>query len=160
MPALWWMELCLCHSDGHGHIKCVFWNVMRSVWLFAACFLMGGVVFLSCCLLCDFPALEPADCWGGWFLVLKREPLYSIFLAVSATSDLVHTLGYSWPALPLETPQDSREVWPRFLWRYCFVLGPSACETLCVSSKNGVSEIVHKTISPVLWISCTKRCWP
>lgn len=123
MPALWWMELCLCRSDGHGHIKCVFWDGMRSVWLFAACFLMGGVVFLSCCLLCDLPALEPTDYWGGQFLVLKCEPLYSIFLAVPATSDLVHTVGYSWPALPLETPQDSKKVWPRFPWRYCFCAG-------------------------------------
>ena len=32
----------------------------------------------------------------------------------------------------------------------CFALGPSACESLCAPSKNGVSA------SPVLWSSCAQ----
>ena len=98
----------------------VFWGSVRSVWLLATCFLLGGAVFLSCCCLpCDFPALEPADCWRGRFLVLKCEPLLSIPWGF-CYQDLAPTVGYSGPALPLEILQDSREVWPRFLWRYCF----------------------------------------
>ena len=43
------------------------------------------------------------------------------------------------PCFPKRSSENCSQVWPRFLWSLCFVLGPSAHESLCVPFKNGVS---------------------
>ena len=43
------------------------------------------------------------------------------------------------PCFPRRSSKNCSQVWPRFLWRLYFALGPSACEILCVPFKNGVS---------------------
>ena len=53
------------------------------------------------------------------------------------------------PCFPSRSSKNWRQIWPRFLWRLCFALGPSACESLCVPFKNVVSispspmELLH-----------------
>ena len=71
-----------------------------------------------------------------------------------ATSRERHTAAYSWqpcfqcpslttshihPCFPRMSSKNCRQVWPRFLWRLCFALGPSTCEIPCVPVKTGVS---------------------
>ena len=53
------------------------------------------------------------------------------------------------PCFPRRSTKNCSWVQPRFLWSLCFALGPSACESLCVPFKNGVSispspvELLH-----------------
>ena len=50
---------------------------------------------------------------------------------------------------PSMSSKNCSQVWPRFLWRHCFALGPSEHESLCMPFKNGVSispspvELLH-----------------
>ena len=43
------------------------------------------------------------------------------------------------PSFLRRSSKNCHQVRPRFLWRCCFALGPSACESLSAPFKNGVS---------------------
>ena len=53
------------------------------------------------------------------------------------------------PCFPRRSSKNCSQVWPRFLWRLCFALGPSAHESLCALFKNEISvspspmELLH-----------------
>ena len=55
------------------------------------------------------------------------------FQCPSPTTSHIH------PCFPRRSSKNCSQVRPRFLWRLCFALGASACESLCVPFKNGVS---------------------
>ena len=57
------------------------------------------------------------------------------------------------PCLPRSSSKNCHQVWPRFLWRHCFTLVPSAYESLCEPFKNGVS--VFPSPVDLLHTSCT-----
>ena len=65
------------------------------------------------------------------------------FQCPSLTTSHIH------PCFPRMSSKNCSQVWPRFLWRLCFALGPSARESLCAPFKNGVSispspvELLH-----------------
>ena len=82
---------------------------------------------------------------GGWgqVLVPKCQPLGEL-TPMNIPWGLYHQCPcpHSEPQMTLPTQETSkthRWVWPRLLWSLCFALGSSACETLCVPSKIGVS---------------------
>ena len=81
---LWWAGLC--------HMVC-FEEVVSSVWLKAACLLMGGAVFLSCSLFGLRHSSSGTYRWGeAWSWCQNGDHLesscWSIYLRVSATSVL------------------------------------------------------------------------
>ena len=61
------------------------------------------------------------------------------------------------PLLSQRSSNNHSQVWPRFPWRPCLALGPSACKNLCVPSKNGVSaspsprELLHTSRTGLQW---------
>ena len=66
------------------------------------------------------------------------------FQCSSLTTSHIHL------CFPRRSSKNCSQVWPRFLWRLFFVLGPSACERLCVPFKSRVST------SHLPWSSCTQ----
>ena len=131
---------------------------MGSKSLYAAYLLIGRAVSRPVhCLTCCVPALEPTGCWVGpglaWLKngghqegshqwVLPRNSTAGVFIpAVSRIHPTCHTFtGH--PAISAgRSGPGSHEV-------TAFSRVPGVPETLCASSKSGVS------LCPGLWISC------
>ena len=52
------------------------------------------------------------------------------------------TTSHISPCFAKMSSKNCSQIWPRFLWRLCFALGLSACESLCVPFKNVVSILI------------------
>jgi len=80
----------------------------------------------------------------GWGQISPKWPPSEKGTAVEYSRELCFhcpslTTSHIHPCFPRMSSKNCSQVWPRVLWRLCFALGPSACESLCVPFKNGVS---------------------
>ena len=87
------------------------------------------------------PGLLSANVWGWIFS--KWPPPKKHTLKNMPKSFASNVLLPQWatvtPCFPRRSSKNCIQVWPKFLWRLCFVLVPSSHESLCVPFKNGVS---------------------
>ena len=85
--------------------------------------------------------LLSTDGWGPifpkWPPPEKCMPMK--ILKSFASSVLLHTTSHIHPCFPRRSSKNFSQVQPKFPWKPCFALGPSACKSVCVPSKNGVS---------------------
>ena len=107
--------------------------------LYAACLLRGGAVIPPGLLFAL--GLLSADGWGQIFP--KWPPpekcrLMNIPKSFASNTLPPQQVTFS-PCFPRRSTKNYSQVQPRFLWSLCFALGPSACVSLCVPFKNGVS---------------------
>ena len=79
---------------------------------------------------------------NGWGQIFSKWPALEEFMLMIIPEICVsNVLPPQWatvtPCFPRRSSKNHRQVWPRFLWSFCFALGPSAYESLCAPLKSG-----------------------
>ena len=85
--------------------------------------------------------LLSADGWGHIFPKWPNLEEYTLINSPETFASNVLPTQHATvtPCFPRNPPTNHSQVQPRFLWSLCLAMGPSAHESLCVPSKNGVS---------------------
>ena len=135
LPVLWWIRIRDLWKlpDGRDWLRVklglvLMFGAMLSKALIQF-LLLGGILFLPCCLI-----------WGQSMVEVMKITVTSFEMShagfhtrTAAPNSLNPAAGHHWPTPLPETPGHSLEVWVSLLWGHCsFLVGPGAHKLLFV----------------------------